>query len=234
MGVVFRGEHVRMRRQVAIKVVPPFAAEEDPRPFLRFRAEMRAVAQLNHPNIVSALDYGECADHGADVPLQFFVMEYVPGQDLEQSVETDGPLPPVRACGIAYQIASALAAAHRHNLVHRDIKPSNVRVTPEGQVKLLDFGLVRQFGQRLTMAGSVLGTPEYLAPEQARDASAVDIRSDIYGLGGTLFWCLTGRPPFACRGSLAEVLCNRLTQPPPPSVRSGRSCRWTSRPCCRA
>jgi response regulator RpfG family c-di-GMP phosphodiesterase/serine/threonine protein kinase len=219
MGVVFRGEHVRMRRQVAIKVLPP-SANEDPRSLIRFRGEIRAIAQLEHPNIVSALDDGECFAPGAP-RFQYFVMEYVPGHDLEELVQQEGPLSPDRACGLAYQIASALAAAHRCNLVHRDIKPSNVRVTPDGQAKLLDFGLVRQFGQRLTVAGAALGTPEYLAPEQARDASTVDIRADIYGLGGVLFWCLTGRAPFSCHGNLSQVLAARVTQPPP-SPRSVR------------
>jgi response regulator RpfG family c-di-GMP phosphodiesterase len=218
MGVVFRGEHVRMRRQVAIKVLPG-SANEDPRSLARFRSEMRAVAQLDHPNIVSAVDDGECYTPG-DPGFRYFVMEYVPGQDLEEIVQQDGPLSPDRACGVAYQIASALEAAHRCNLVHRDVKPSNVRLTPNGLAKLLDFGLVRQFGQRLTVTGSTLGTPEYLAPEQAADASTVDIRADIYGLGGVLFWCLTGQAPFSCRGHhLAEILTARWTQPPP-SLRS--------------
>jgi HD-GYP domain-containing protein (c-di-GMP phosphodiesterase class II) len=216
MGVVYRGEHVRMRRQVAIKVLPPIAGEEDPRHLQRFRNEMRAVAQLNHPNIVTALDDGVCTDPAGDFPaLQFFVMEYVPGLDLEQLVLAEGPLDPARACSVAYQIASALAAAQRHNIVHRDIKPSNIRITPDGQAKVLDFGLVRQFGQKLTLTGSALGTPEYLAPEQARDATTVDIRADLYGLGGTLFWCLTRRAPFVCRGNLTQILAVRMTQSPP-------------------
>ena len=129
-----------------------------------------------------------------------------------------GRWPPAQACDLIYQVASALAEAHKHDLVHRDIKPSNVRVTPEGQAKLLDFGLARHFRHRLTEPGTLLGTIDYMAPEQMQDASSVDIRADIYGLGGTLFWCLTGRTPFRAAGQLASGPGHRLTQPPP-SVR---------------
>ena len=221
MGVVFLGEHLRLRRRVAIKVLalPP---DLDARLLQRFLGEMRAVAQLHHPNIVCALDDGKTPDRGpGEPPLLYFVMEYVPGQDLEQAVETLGPLAPDKACGLVYQAASALAEAHRHGLIHRDVKPSNIRVTPDGLAKLLDFGLVLRGHSRLTEPGTVLGTLDYLAPEQARDASAVDARADVYGLGGTLFWCLTGRKPFPDDGTFVEILLRRLHQPPP-SLRDGR------------
>jgi response regulator RpfG family c-di-GMP phosphodiesterase len=123
---------------------------------------------------------------------------------------------------VVYQIASALAEAHKKNLVHRDIKPTNIRVTPDGQAKLLDFGLVRQGLHRMTEPGVVLGTLDYLAPEQARDSSSVDIRADIYGLGGTLFWCLSGETPFQNAGNFRENILRRLTQAPP-SLRSRNS-----------
>ena len=122
---------------------------------------------------------------------------------------------------MAYQIADALAEAHKHGLVHRDIKPSNVQLTPEGQAKLLDFGLARSTCDRMTNPGVLLGSIDYLAPEQARDASSVDIRADIYGLGGVLFWCLTGQPPFPTRDNLADALAQRMTEQPP-SVRDHR------------
>jgi response regulator RpfG family c-di-GMP phosphodiesterase len=216
MGVVFKAEHLRLPRQVAIKVVPALV-DLDPLLLQRFHNEMWAVARLQHPNIVAALDAGEMAGPDATSPtLHYLVMEYVPGMDLEAQVEANGPLDFTLACDLAYQVASALAEAHRQNLVHRDVKPSNVLVTPEGQAKLLDFGLTRQLGFRLTQPGTVLGTLDYMAPEQIQDASNVDIRSDLYGLGGTLFWCLTGRSPFASRGNVAEDMAHRLTHPPPP------------------
>ena len=126
-----------------------------------------------------------------------------------------GPLPPPQACNLIHQIACALAETHRFNLVHRDIKPSNIIVTPEEQAKLLDFGLSRHVPTRMTQSGTVLGTIDFMAPEQARDASTVDIRADIYSLGGTLFWCLTGQLPFSMQGTEMEVLLRRLSQKPP-------------------
>jgi response regulator RpfG family c-di-GMP phosphodiesterase len=147
--------------------------------------------------------------------LHFFVMEYVPGVDLEEHVRREGPLEPAKACDLAYQVASALAEAHRHGLVHRDIKPSNVQVTPEGQAKLLDFGLARQFRNGLTEPGTLLGTVDYMAPEQAQDAHGVDIRADLYALGGTLYYCLTGQQPFEPKDNLVQELAARLTQEPP-------------------
>src|SRR5262249_41510594 len=145
----------------------------------------------------------------------------VEGYDLDQIVERHGPLPPVQACDIIHQTACALGEAHKHQLVHRDIKPSNILVTSEQQAKLLDFGLALCYDHRLTDPGTVLGTLDYLAPEQAKDASSVDIRADLYSLGGTLFWCLTGRTPFPAQGNMVQELSERLNQPPP-SVRTWR------------
>jgi response regulator RpfG family c-di-GMP phosphodiesterase len=223
MGVVFRAEHIRMRRQVAIKVLPVHG-DQDPRLLRRFLTEIRAIGQLQHPNIVAAFDAGELSDPdpNADKPvLHFFVMEYVPGRDLEEHVRAEGPLPPAKACDLVHQVASALAEAHKHNLVHRDIKPSNIQVTPEGQAKLLDFGLARRFHSGVTEPGTLLGTLDYMAPEQVQDASSVDIRADLYALGGTLYYCLTGRPPFPSTGSVVRELAARITQEPP-SVRAVR------------
>jgi response regulator RpfG family c-di-GMP phosphodiesterase/serine/threonine protein kinase len=221
MGIVFKAEHLRMRRLVAIKVLP-LAPDQDPKLLRRFYTEMRLVAQLQHPNIVGAIDAGETTSPAPDSPiLHYFVMEYVPGQDLEESVKVNGPLAPAQACDLAYQVACALAEAHKHNLVHRDIKPSNIRVTPEGQAKLLDFGLARRFRSDLTEPGTVLGTLDYMAPEQARDSTTVDIRADIYGLGGTLFWCLTGRMPFPQKENLVQELACRRSQAAP-EVRTWR------------
>lgn len=215
MGVVFKAEHIRMRRQVAIKVLC-FGAEQDPRLLRRFLQEIRAVAQLQHPNIVAAFDAGEAPAADGSSVLHFFVMEYVPGQDLEAFVDKHGPLSPAKACDLIHQIASALAEAHRHNLVHRDIKPSNIQVTPEGQAKLLDFGLARSnFSHSLTEPGMVLGTLDFIAPEQIEDSHTVDIRADLYGLGGVLYWCLTRQLPFTPKGNISEEMVARLQQPPP-------------------
>jgi response regulator RpfG family c-di-GMP phosphodiesterase len=221
MGIVFRAEHLMLRRQVAIKMLPQ-THHGYSSALRRFFTEMRVVAQLHHPNIVSAIDAGCIVDPATDGhSARYFVMELIPGQDLEEFVEYNGPLAPAKACDLIHQIAAALAEAHKHGLVHRDIKPSNIRVTPEAQAKLLDFGLACHFSHRMTMPGTMLGTPDYVAPEQARDAGSVDIRADIYALGGTLFWCLTGRKPFATKGNLSEDVACRLLEPPP----SVRTCR---------
>jgi response regulator RpfG family c-di-GMP phosphodiesterase len=221
MGIVFKGEHMDLRRPVAIKVFL-LSAGQDPGLLSRFLVEMRAIAQLHHPNIIAAMDAGKAVspDPGA-ASLRYFVMEYVSGKDLEGYVKDHGPLDPTKACDLVHQVASALAEVHKYDLVHRDIKPSNVLVTPEEQAKLLDFGLARNFATRLTEPGMALGTIDFMAPEQARDASKVDIRADIYGLGGTLFWCLTGKLPFPAEGSIVEDLVKRMSQPPP-SVRTYR------------
>lgn len=217
MGVVFLAEHVHLRRLAAIKMLPLYAGSDPSSPVLtRFFNEIRIIAQLQHPNIVWAIDTGEFPGESPEAPsIYYHVMEYVPGKDLEQLIEESGPLPLLRACDLTYQIASALVEAEKHNLVHRDIKPSNILVTPEGQAKLLDFGLARSLHNRHTQQGMVLGTIDYLAPEQARDASAVDIRADIYSLGGTLYWALTGKVPFPSDAPLQQQIVARLLQPPP-------------------
>ncbi|HEV3143433.1 MAG TPA: HD domain-containing phosphohydrolase [Gemmataceae bacterium] len=215
MGVVFKAEHVRLRRTVAIKVLAS-TFQPDSKLLGRFYAETRMVARIQHPNIVAAIDVGDAfpTDPTA-APLHYFVMEYVPGQDLETIVTNEGAMRIARAAGIIVQIAEALAEAHRHDLIHRDIKPSNILVTDDDQAKLLDFGLARHFTHRLTEPGTVLGTIGYMAPEQARDSTQVDLRADIYSLGATLFWCVTGRDPFPSTGHATHDLAARLTQPPP-------------------
>jgi response regulator RpfG family c-di-GMP phosphodiesterase/serine/threonine protein kinase len=218
MGSVYRAEHVRLRRLVAIKVFA-MPSREGSALLARFFTEMQAIAQLRHPNIVAALDAGEVPGPDCHAPVQhYFVMELVPGQDLEKYVEAQGLLDPATACDLAYQVAGALAEAHKHGLVHRDIKPPNILVTPDGQAKLLDFGLARRFHSRATEPGAVLGTVGFMAPEQIRDASSVDARADIFGLGCTLFWCLTGRTPFPTQGNILTDLLSRTEAPP--SVRA--------------
>jgi response regulator RpfG family c-di-GMP phosphodiesterase len=196
MGVVYHGEHRQLRTPVAIKALHP-SPEQNARTLARFFQEARAVGRLKHPNIVAAIDAGEEPSVGPDSPaIPYFVMELVPGVDLERAV-TSASLPIGYACHIAHQVADALIESHRHGLIHRDIKPSNVIVTTDGQAKLLDFGLARLPGEeRLTRTGVQLGTIGYMAPEQARNAHAADARADIFGLGATLFYAVTGQVPF--------------------------------------
>src|ERR1043165_5469297 len=215
MGVVFLAEHTRMRRKVAIKVLF-MHPDQDRRLLDRFLCEIRTIALLQHPNIVWAMDAGESpSPDAAGNVWYYFVMEYVPGQDLEELVRAKGPLPFAETCDFIHQIASALAEANKHHLVHRDLKPSNIQVTLEGQAKLLDFGLARNFDFQSTEPGTILGTLDYMAPEQILDAHHVDIRADIYGLGGVMYWCLTGEPPFLLQGSLVQEVSRRMSLPPP-------------------
>jgi response regulator RpfG family c-di-GMP phosphodiesterase len=215
MGIVFKAEHQLLRRVVAVKVLP-LAKEQDPRLLRRFQTEMRTIASLQHPNIVAATDAGYVTPADPNQPvLHYLVMEYVNGKDLEQLVRDSGPLDVAIACELIYQIASGLGEANKLNLVHRDIKPSNVIVTPEHLAKLLDFGLAQDFQNHLTEPGCLLGTIEYMAPEQASDPRCVDIRADIYGLGSTLFWCLTGKAPFKSTGPLSQQIARRQSEPPP-------------------
>ena len=205
MGVVYRGEHILLRRPVAIKVLQA-SADEDEVLLKRFSIEMRALARIRHPNIVRALDAGR-RKPGEQQPhsLHYLVMEYVIGTDLER-LSADGPMSVARACELIYQIASALEETHRHNLIHRDIKPSNILVTTENVAKLLDFGLALHFGRhRVTIPGTLLGTLCYMAPEQAVDSANVDIRADIFGLGATLFFALTGKRSSSLPGPMPRV-----------------------------
>ena len=218
MAVVFRAEHVEMRHTVALKVLP-LSSGQDERLQSRFTAEMRIVARLRHPNIVGALDAGRVHSDGPDATvLWYLVMEYVPGIDLEMYVNKHGPLSLMSACNLMYQTAAALGEINKYRLVHRDVKPSNIMVTPEHQAKLLDFGLSRQLDTRVTQSGTLLGTIDYMAPEQARDASSVDIRADIYSLGATLFWCLTGKVPHQGLSANGDMF-QRFTLPPPSARR---------------
>lgn len=211
MGTVYRAEHLHLRRQVAVKVMSR-SAGVNPRLLHRFYGEARAVAKLQHPNIVGCLDAGRhTPPRGA--PCDYYVMELIAGADLQSTVTTSGPLPPNRACDLFRQLAEALAEAHRFGLVHRDIKPGNILVTPDWRAKLLDFGLALRPGNRMTEPGLVLGTVGYMAPEQAQDAHLVDARADLFSLGATMYWALTGREPFPETGNLLRDITTRLGAP---------------------
>jgi len=211
MGTVYRAEHLLLRRQVALKVMAR-STDMSARLVHRFYGEARAVARLQHPHIVTCFDAGRHSKGSA--PRDYFVMELIPGQDLFTWVRERGPMNPLKACDLFRQVSDALGEAHRHGLVHRDIKPSNVLVTPDGQAKVLDFGLARMPTQQMTEPGVVLGTIGYMAPEQARDPHSVDSRADLFSLGATLYWALTGRDPYPESGNPIQDLHRRFTTTP--------------------
>jgi serine/threonine protein kinase len=213
MSSVYLAEHVLMRRRVAIKVLPQ-GRVDDSSYLQRFHREAQAVAALDHRNIVRAYDVDQ---EGA---VHFLVMEFVPGQSLQELVQRGGVVSPVVAAEYIRQAAEGLAAAHKAGLVHRDIKPGNLLVDEKGTVKLLDLGLARfssdgDDASSLTIANEekVLGTADYLAPEQALDSHLVDARADLYSLGGTLYFLLVGNPPFP-EGSVAQRLMAHQTRDP--------------------
>ena len=218
MSAVYLAEHTLMRRRCAIKVLPAKRVKDSS--YLgRFHREAQAVAALDDPNIVRAYDVDHEVD--GDTELHFLVMEYVEGRSLHEVVQQDGPLSFPAAADCIRQAAKGLDHAHRIGLVHRDVKPGNLLLDRNGTVKILDLGLARFFGedddQSLTVAHDerVLGTADYLAPEQAIDSHRVDARADIYSLGCTLYFLLTGQPPFT-EGTLAQRLLAHQTRSPDP------------------
>jgi Serine/threonine protein kinase len=218
MSSVYLAEHVLMRRRCAIKVLP-WKLVKDSSYLQRFHREAQAVASLDHPNIVRAYD----VDHEKDgnLEIHFLVMEYVEGRNLFDLVQQSGPLPAVTAAEYIRQGALGLAHAHAEGMVHRDVKPGNFIVDQNGTVKLMDLGLARistnDGDHSLTVAHDekVLGTADYLAPEQAVDSHLVDARADLYSLGCTMYFLLTGRPPFN-EGTLTQRLLAHQTKEPTP------------------
>ena len=218
-GHVFLAEQLNLRRQVALKVLAPSIVKSRDS-VARFHQEIRAAAQLDHPHIVCAFDAGTTGD------LPYLAMEFVPGRNLGEVAEAYGPLPLGWSCDCIRQAAKALDYAHERGLVHRDVKPSNLLVsrnpeTGRPHVKLLDLGLARFVSESvpdggLTQSGQVLGTPDYISPEQAADTRKADIRSDIFSLGCTLFRLLTGEVPFG-GGNVMEKLMSRATNDAPPA-----------------
>jgi serine/threonine protein kinase len=219
MGRVYKAHDTRMGRDLAVKVIRADKLKH-PAAAARFEQEIQALSKMSHPNVVTLFDAGRAAD------THFYVMELIDGTDLTKMVRDRGPLPVPEACAYIRQAALGLEHARLMGLVHRDVKPSNILVSRDGRaVKLVDLGLARvienadaaggEEAGRITQEGFVIGTPDFLAPEQARNPMAVDIRADIYALGGTLFYVLTGRVPFD-GANPTEKLIRHCTAPPPP------------------
>ncbi|MDR3108981.1 MAG: serine/threonine protein kinase [Planctomycetaceae bacterium] len=213
MSTVYLAEHTLMQRRVAIKVLPKKRLSKSIY-LQRFIREAQAVAALNHPNIVHAYDIDREGD------INYIVMEYFNGENLQAVVDKNGPMPFERIVRIVHQAATALSHAHHAGIVHRDVKPGNILVNKEDNVKLLDLGLAlldeQQFNGRISsiQEDTILGTADYLAPEQAIDSHQVDARADIYGLGCVIYFCLTGHPPFP-EGSVSKrLLAHQQNEPP--------------------
>jgi serine/threonine-protein kinase len=216
MGEVYLGEHVLLRRACAIKLIR--ADQTGDRTNLsRFEREVKAMARLTHWNTVEIYDYGHAEDG-----TFYYVMEYLPGLSLQELVERAGPLPPERAVHFLRQLCGALSEAHATDLIHRDLKPSNVIACERGGVydvaKLLDFGLVHGVGvsaggERLTIQGTILGSPPYMAPEQALGKDKLDARTDIYSLGGVAYFLLTGQAPFVRETAMETLVAHVHEQP---------------------
>ncbi len=211
MGAVFRGRDERLDRTVAIKVIP--ASKRDPETLRRFRLEAQAAARLDHPNIARVYYVGEAEQ------WNYIVFEFIDGVNVRDLVGMEGPLGVDDAVYYTRQIAEALQHAHDRKVVHRDIKPSNILVTANGTAKVVDMGLARSTSMDnsaadATASGVTLGTFDYISPEQARDPRDADVRSDLYSLGCSLFFMLTGHPPFP-QGTALQKLLNHGSQPPP-------------------
>ncbi len=209
MGRVYLCEHQTLRHRVAIKIL---ASTDAPDTLLvkRFEREGRAGAMLEHPNIVRAHDLGRQGN------LHFLVMDYVYGASLQELVDKHGPLDMTRACHYIRQAARGLQYAHRQGLIHRDVKPANLLLDKCGTVKILDMGMARFSRDEEQLTNNLLGTADYLAPEQARDSHDVDHRADQYSLGATFYFLLAGRTPFHDAKTLGQKMMALQTQPPPP------------------
>ncbi len=207
MADVYLADDEKLQREVALKVLhPQFATDEN---FVaRFRHEAQAAAGLNHPNIVSIYDWGQ------EDSTYFIVMERVEGRDLKQIIQEDGPLPASMAVGIASQVANALTSAHQNHIVHRDIKPHNIVINPEGIAKVTDFGIARATASNITQTGSVMGTAQYISPEQAQ-GQEVGPATDIHSLGVVLHEMMTGEVPFNGGDSAVAIAMKHAYEAPP-------------------
>jgi eukaryotic-like serine/threonine-protein kinase len=217
MSEVHLARDLRLHRDVAVKVLRADLAR-DPSFYLRFRREAQNAAALNHPAIVAVYDTGEAET--AAGPLPYIVMEYVDGITLRDIVHNDGPIPPRKAIEIIADACQALNFSHQHGIIHRDVKPANIMISRTGAVKVMDFGIARALADShsVTQTAAVIGTAQYLSPEQARGDS-VDARSDVYSLGCVLYEILTGEPPFVGDSPVAVAYQHVREPPVPPSGR---------------
>lgn len=215
MGEVWRATDTVLGRQVAVKVLKHEYAD-DPSFRSRFETEAQHAAALHHPNVASVFDFGEIDNQdGSGTTRPFLVMELVPGQPLSALLRGGEPMDPTAAADLVAQAADAIAAAHAMDIVHRDVKPANLLVTPEGRVKITDFGIARAADAvALTQTGQLMGTPHYISPEQAEGRPATNA-SDIYALGVVLYECLAGRRPFAGDTPVTTALAH-MRDPVPP------------------
>jgi serine/threonine protein kinase len=211
MGVVYKARHVALQRVVALKMIR-WGGHSGQAEAQRFIREARAGANLRHPNVVQVYDIGEYEGR------PYFSLEYVEGSSLDRKLR-EGPLPPREAARLVEQITRGIQAAHEQGLIHRDLKPANILLTEEGTPKITDFGLAKKLDEEeagLTQAGAIMGTPSYMAPEQARgDNLSIGAATDVYALGGILYELLTGQPPFG-RAAVAETLYRALSEDPVP------------------
>jgi serine/threonine-protein kinase len=221
MGSVYVAEHPSIGKRVALKVLQAEFVSQ-PEIVSRFFHEAKAVNDIQHPNIVDIIDFGTIAPaNPTDPPTVYFIMEYIVGSSLSDLIRREAPLRPERAIAIALQVADALSASHRMGIVHRDLKPDNVMLVSRGReqdfVKLLDFGIAKLTGNATnthrTRTGMVIGTPQYMSPEQCEGRSNIDHRTDIYALGIVLYQMLTSKVPFAGDG-FGEVLIQQMAMPP--------------------
>ncbi len=218
MSEVHLARDLRLHRDVAVKVLRADLAR-DPSFYLRFRREAQNAAALNHPAIVAVYDTGEAETPNG--PLPYIVMEYVEGVTLRDIVHNDGPMPPQRAIETIADACQALNFSHQHGIIHRDVKPANIMISKAGAVKVMDFGIARAIadaGNSVTQTAAVIGTAQYLSPEQAR-GEKVDARSDVYSLGCVLYEILTGEPPFVGDSPVAVAYQHVREDPIPPSQR---------------
>jgi serine/threonine protein kinase len=212
-GRVYLARDQRAGGLVALKVLPPHRIRARERLLHRFRREMEICQRIDHPDLARTFETG------ADGGVYYIAMEYFPGRSLANIVRTEGPLAPERAARLMAQVADVIDHVHRRGIIHRDLKPGNVQVTPEDRAKVLDLGLALVRGEERTdvniLGGPrrIVGTMDYIAPEQTADATWVDARSDIYSLGCTLYFALSGRPPFPGGSSRDKVVKQRTEEP---------------------
>lgn len=219
MGAVFRALDTRLQRTVALKILTPSLSRDDAA-VQRFRNEARAAARLDHDNVARVYFIGE------EQGLHFIAFEFITGNNLRNLIRDRGRIDPAEALNYVLQIASAVRHTSEHGVVHRDIKPSNIIITPSGRAKLVDLGLARKESTEsavdLTLAGTTLGTFDYISPEQAKDPRNVDVRSDIYSLGCTLYHMLTGEPPYPEGTVMKKLLDHQSGEPPDPAKKNRR------------